>query len=58
MNAALMQTTHIRYATAAIDGQQVSIEQIRKWVNLLMLFSMLLSITSPLYAPQSSTRCV
>jgi hypothetical protein len=40
------------YAAAiSVELSDSSIEQIRKLVNLLMVFSMLLSMISPIYAP-------
>ncbi len=43
------------YAAALVDDRQLASEQLRKLVNLLMIFSMLLSMMAPLYTPYVTT---
>ena len=43
------------YVIALVDDRQLASEQLRKLVNLLMIFSMLLSMMAPLYTPYITT---
>lgn len=51
MNATYAQPMRMHYAEARVESSRNPIEQIHYLVNLLMIFSMLLSIMSPLYTP-------